>query len=68
MTRFISHQLQLILALSLSRVDFSQGVSREQPVNLPFDKLSVQLQLILVEADDCRLVAINPGSVAVNPG
>ena len=26
------------------------------------------LQLILVEADDCRLVAFNPGSVAVNPG
>jgi hypothetical protein len=26
------------------------------------------LQLILVETDDCRLVAFNPGSVAVNPG
>jgi len=26
------------------------------------------LQLILVETDDCRLVANNPGSVAFNPG
>jgi hypothetical protein len=26
------------------------------------------LQIILVETDDCRLVAFNPGSVAVNPG
>jgi hypothetical protein len=26
------------------------------------------LQIILVETDDCRLVAINPGSVAINSG
>jgi hypothetical protein len=26
------------------------------------------LQIILVETDDCRLVANNPGSVANNPG
>jgi hypothetical protein len=26
------------------------------------------VQIILVETDDCRLVAFNPGSVAFNPG
>jgi len=26
------------------------------------------LQIILVQTDDCRLVAFNSGSVAINPG
>jgi hypothetical protein len=26
------------------------------------------LHLILAQSDDCRLVANNPGSVAINPG
>jgi hypothetical protein len=26
------------------------------------------LQIILAQTDYCRLVAVNPGSVAINPG
>jgi hypothetical protein len=68
MTLYLTMLVAIIPGWKLNRLESKSGCFFEQTAKVPFAGLSGALQIILAETDDCRLVAFNPGSVAINPG